>query len=227
PTVSWQRKALPDPGDRPPRLGSRALRRGRIALRPPGRLRRGTRPALDDRAAFGIRDRLPEHFLVMNGDVLTDLDYADLLHTHSCSDAPLTVATCRRTVHVDFGVLAVQDGRIVEFSEKPTLDYQVSMGVYALSARTIAAYPEGLAFGFDQLVLDLLDRDERPASYDFRGYWLDIGRPEDYDEANLASRRQSVYYYLVQASQRPACSSSARPGSSAGTCAGRSPRTRR
>ena len=133
---------------------------------------------------FGMRDRLPEHFLVMNGDILTDLDYADLLRTHIGSTAPLTVATFQRTVKVDFGVLEVADGNVVRFSEKPTLDYRVSMGVYALSARTIAAYPEGLAFGFDQLMLDLLEQGRRPASYDFDGYWLDIGRPEDYDEAN-------------------------------------------
>jgi NDP-sugar pyrophosphorylase family protein len=133
---------------------------------------------------FGMRDRLPEHFLVMNGDILTDLNYADLLHTHTRSTAPLTVATFQRTVKVDFGVLAVQDGDVVQFTEKPTLDYRVSMGVYALSASTIEAYPEGLAFGFDQLMLDLIGRGRLPASYDFDGYWLDIGRPEDYDEAN-------------------------------------------
>ncbi|GAB3141692.1 nucleotidyltransferase family protein [Micromonospora sonneratiae] len=133
---------------------------------------------------FGMRDRLPEHFLVMNGDILTDLNYADLLQTHVCSGAPLTVATFRRQVKVDFGVLSVEDERVVEFHEKPLLDYQVSMGVYGLSARTIASYPEGLAFGFDQLVLDLLERGQSPASYEFDGYWLDIGRPEDYDEAN-------------------------------------------
>ncbi|SCE92076.1 Nucleotidyl transferase [Micromonospora haikouensis] len=138
---------------------------------------------------FGIRDRLPEHFLVMNGDVLTDLDYGDLLRTHAASEAPLTVATFHRTVKIDFGVLSVEDGRVVEFSEKPILDYHVSMGVYGLSARTIAAYPAGLAFGFDQLVLDLLERGEPPASYPFDGYWLDIGRPEDYDEANRAFER--------------------------------------
>ncbi|WP_229397994.1 nucleotidyltransferase family protein [Micromonospora okii] len=138
---------------------------------------------------FGLRDRLPEHFLVMNGDVLTDLDYGDLLRAHAASTAPLTVATYHRTVKIDFGVLAVRDGRVVEFSEKPVLDYHVSMGVYGLSKRTIAAYPEGLAFGFDQLVLDLLARRDPPASYDFEGFWLDIGRPEDYDEANRAFER--------------------------------------
>jgi NDP-sugar pyrophosphorylase family protein len=133
---------------------------------------------------FGMRDRLPEHFLVMNGDVLTDLDYSDLLHTHAMSKAPLTVATARRTVHIDFGVLDVDDESIVGFREKPNLDYRVSMGVYGLSRSTIEPYPEGLAFGFDQLVLELLEQGRCPASYRFEGYWLDIGRPDDYDEAN-------------------------------------------
>jgi NDP-sugar pyrophosphorylase family protein len=133
---------------------------------------------------FVIKDRLPEQFLVMNGDVLTDLDYGDLLHSHALSSTPLTVATYQRTVKIDFGVLAVESDRLVGFTEKPTYSYRVSMGVYGMSRETLRPYPAGLAFGFDQLVLDLLDRQEYPASYPFDGYWLDIGRPEDYDEAN-------------------------------------------
>lgn len=138
---------------------------------------------------FPMRDRLPEHFLVMNGDVLTDLDYGVLLEAHCRSGAPLTVATCRREVKIDFGVLDVRGGLVTAFQEKPTLDYRVSMGVYGLSAATIAAYPAGLAFGFDQLMLDLIAAGSYPASYDFEGYWLDIGRPEDYDEANRSFDR--------------------------------------
>jgi NDP-mannose synthase len=133
---------------------------------------------------FGMRDRLPEHFLVMNGDVLTDLNYAELLREHAGSGNPLTVATFHRTVKIDFGVLAAENGRVVRFEEKPTLDYRVSMGVYGLSASTIEPYPAGLAFGFDQLMLDLIDQGRLPGTYDFDGIWLDIGRPEDYDEAN-------------------------------------------
>ncbi|MDG4764771.1 sugar phosphate nucleotidyltransferase [Solwaraspora sp. WMMD406] len=133
---------------------------------------------------FGLRDRLPERFLVMNGDILTNLDYADLLRAHTDSGAPVTVATFRRKVKVDFGVLAVEGDKVVEFKEKPTLDYRVSMGVYGLTRQTIAGYPSGIEFGFDQLMLDLIARGDPPAAYDFDGYWLDIGRPEDYDEAN-------------------------------------------
>jgi len=133
---------------------------------------------------FNLRDRLPDQFLVMNGDVLTDLDYAALLDHHRASGSSLTVATARRTSKIDFGVLDVTDATIVGFREKPTMDYRVSMGVYGMSRATIETYPPGLALGFDQLVLDLLAAGRRPASYDFDGFWLDIGRPDDYDEAN-------------------------------------------
>jgi NDP-sugar pyrophosphorylase family protein len=129
-------------------------------------------------------DRLPEQFLVMNGDVLTDLDYVDLLRRHRESGAPLTIATYQRQVRVDFGVLTVTDRRVVGFIEKPTIDYCVSMGVYGVNRSALAGYPSGLPFGFDELVLDLLRSGTPPADYAFGGYWMDIGRPEDYDRAN-------------------------------------------
>lgn len=131
-----------------------------------------------------ILDSLPEHFLVMNGDVLTDLHFGDLLSEHVHSGAGLTVATFHRAVHIDFGVLDVSQSEITAFREKPTLPFEVSMGVYGLSRSTLRRYEAGLPFGFDQLVLDLLDRGEAPRVHHFDGYWLDIGRPEDYDRAN-------------------------------------------
>jgi NDP-mannose synthase len=131
-----------------------------------------------------ILDQLPEDFLVMNGDVLTDLDYAGLLTQHITSGAPLTVATYQRQVRIDFGVLSTLDGRVVQFTEKPTIDYRVSMGVYGLSRRTLKRYPAGLPLGFDDLMLDLLARGDPPREHPFDGYWLDIGRPDDYDRAN-------------------------------------------
>jgi NDP-sugar pyrophosphorylase family protein len=133
---------------------------------------------------FALKETLPDEFLVMNGDVLTDLDYADLLNQHAVSGTGLTVAIAERTHRVEFGVLDVEASRVVGFREKPDLRYQVSMGVYGMSRRTLAPYPAGRPFGFDQLVLDLLARGENPATYPFAGLWLDIGRPEDYDEAN-------------------------------------------
>ncbi len=142
----------------------------------------------------GLREHLPDHVLVMNGDILTDLPYGDLLTRHAEAGAPLTVATYTRRVPLDFGVMDVEGGRIAGFREKPSLDVRVSMGVYALSTAALEPYPPGVPFGFDDLVLDLLARSTPPYSYPFEGYWLDIGRPDDYDRANaeFAGRREQL-----------------------------------
>jgi NDP-mannose synthase len=129
-------------------------------------------------------DRLPEHFLVMNGDILTDIDYVAMLADHVASGAPLTVATYAREVLIDFGVLETDGGKVVGFREKPSLSYTVSMGIYAISRSALARYPVGRPFGFDELMVDLIERGDLPASAPFDGYWLDIGRPEDYERAN-------------------------------------------
>ncbi len=133
---------------------------------------------------LNLRDKLPESFLVMNGDILTDLDYADVLASHRASAAPLTIATYDRQVRIDFGVLTTQESKVVAFTEKPSMDYRVSMGVYGVSRDTLANYTAGLPLGFDELVLDLLREGTPPHAYAFDGYWLDIGRPDDYDRAN-------------------------------------------
>lgn len=138
---------------------------------------------------LGVLDDLPENVLVMNGDVLTDLPYGELMAAHLDSDAALTIATYEREVSIDFGVLEVDAGAVVGFQEKPTLQYRVSMGVYGVRTSALRRFPAGKAFGFDQLVLDLLAQGRPPASYNYSGYWLDIGRPDDYDRANLEFAR--------------------------------------
>ena len=130
-----------------------------------------------------LRDTLPDDCLVMNGDILTDLDFADLLAVHRSERAGLTVATYPRQVNIDFGVLTTRDGQVVEFAEKPTIDYRVSMGIYGISKRVLGRYQPGLPLGFDELVLDELTHGNRPREYAFDGYWLDIGRPDDFARA--------------------------------------------
>lgn len=141
----------------------------------------------------GARDKLPEHFVVMNGDVLTDVNVMDLLRGHIDSGAPLTVGTYRRQVQIDLGVIDAADGRIVGFTEKPTLDYRVSMGVYAVSRESLSQYRAGAALGFDRFILDLIGQGQNPVEHVHDGYWLDIGRPDDYDRANeeFASMRST------------------------------------
>jgi NDP-sugar pyrophosphorylase family protein len=131
-------------------------------------------------------DDLPEHFIVMNGDVLTDLDYADLFRRHVASGARLTLSTHHRRERIDYGVLELDAaaGRVIGFREKPAYDFTVSMGVYVFERSLVERIPAGRPFGLDQLVLALLADREPIHAYPYDGYWLDLGRPDDYERAN-------------------------------------------
>ena len=124
-------------------------------------------------------DELPEYFLVMSGDVLTNLNYADLLAAHEHSGASLTVATFQREHQLELGALDIHDQRFESFAETPVLRCSVSMGLYAVSRDTLLPYRAGLPMGFGELMLDLIERGTPPSTYRFDGYWLDIGRPDE------------------------------------------------
>lgn len=127
-----------------------------------------------------IRD-LPEHFLVMNGDVLTDLDFAQFYDAHKSESRIFTISSIRREHQIDYGVLETNaSGLLSHFREKPKVLHQVSMGVYMMSFKALRYIPEGYAYGFDNLMLDLLRAGLPVAVQPFAGYWLDIGRPDDY-----------------------------------------------
>lgn len=130
------------------------------------------------------RDELDEHVVVLNADLLCDIDFADLLAYHLRASAELTIASFPRVVGIDFGVLDVTDGRLRGFREKPTYEYLVNMGIYAISRQVLETFDPGAPLGFDELVVSLLAAGRDPHIYRFDGYWLDIGRPEDYDRAN-------------------------------------------
>lgn len=136
-------------------------------------------------------DDLPDHFLVMNGDILTDLDYASFFRSHVDSGAIGTVATYRRDTKIDFGVLEYDgDANVITaFIEKPVEHFCVSMGIYAFSKRVMDLIPAGVPFGFDHLMLKLIAERQDVRAHPFNGYWLDIGRPDDYDRANREFER--------------------------------------
>lgn len=127
-----------------------------------------------------------ENFFVMNGDILTDLDLGALYKDHRDSGAIMTVATCRRNVDIDFGVLSYDaDNCLIDsFKEKPTLSYDVSMGIYVLSKRCLDYIPKDEYFGFDNLISRLLEKGEAVKAHPHTGMWLDIGRESDYRQAN-------------------------------------------
>lgn len=130
-------------------------------------------------------DDLPENFLVMNGDVLCNLDYRAFFNAHVDGASQISVSAHRRQVKIDFGVLRYdKGGRLTEFKEKPELDYDVSMGIYAINRSVIEALPRGAPYGFDNLMVDGLAGGKRIDIRPFSGYWLDIGRSDDYEYAD-------------------------------------------
>ena len=127
---------------------------------------------------------LNEAFLVMNGDVLTTLNYTELVQYHKRMGAVATVAMRRREVKIDLGVIQLDgDNRIKGYIEKPLYDYNVSMGIYVFAPRVLSYIPSGEYFDFPDLVQRLLESGETILGYPYEGYWLDIGRPDDYEQA--------------------------------------------
>jgi NDP-sugar pyrophosphorylase family protein len=126
---------------------------------------------------------LTERFLVMNGDLLTDLDFNALTATHEASGASATIGTYRRDVRIDLGVIKTSQGLVVDYQEKPSFQFLVSMGVYVLEPGVLDLLTPGLPCDLPDLVKLLLARGGRVASHVHDGYWLDIGRPDDFERA--------------------------------------------
>lgn len=127
---------------------------------------------------------LPEDFLVMNGDILTDLNYKDFYEYHVANKNIFTISAYQRELKTEYGVLEINnENQLVGFQEKPVIKYNVSMGIYMLNNKVLKYIPEGEPYGFDHLMVDLI-KAKNPASIRKHfGYWLDIGRPDDYAQA--------------------------------------------
>jgi NDP-sugar pyrophosphorylase family protein len=116
----------------------------------------------------------------MNGDLLTDLDFKKLYNNHLENKTLMTIAIYKRTSKIDFGVIDVDKvNNIVKgFKEKP--EYELNV----LNKKVLEIIPENKKFGFDDLVLEMLKKGQTIKVYPYSGYWLDIGRPDDYEKAN-------------------------------------------
>jgi len=133
---------------------------------------------------LSLIDDLDETFLVSNGDVLTTLDLRELIAFHQSQGAAATIAVHRRQVKIDLGVVQWDENfRIHGYIEKPSYDYVVSMGMYIFEPRVLQYIPHGKYLDFPDLVLKLIAAGEKVAGYPFDGYWKDLGRPDDYEQA--------------------------------------------
>lgn len=127
---------------------------------------------------------LKDTFLVSNGDVLTTLNLHDLIRFHKSQGGIATIAMHHRQVKIDLGVIKMDGGNsIVGYDEKPTFNYMVSMGIYVFEPRVLNFIPPGQYLDFPDLVKKLIAAGEKVVGYSFDGYWQDLGRPDDYEEA--------------------------------------------
>ena len=133
---------------------------------------------------IALIDGLDASFLVTNGDVLTTMQFGDLIKFHKQQQAIATIAVHHRQVKIDLGVIQ-WDGtpRITGYIEKPTYDYNVSMGVYVFEPKVVSYIPRGENLDFPDLVRKLINAGEKVVGYQYDGYWRDLGRPDDYEAA--------------------------------------------
>jgi NDP-sugar pyrophosphorylase family protein len=125
-----------------------------------------------------------ESFLVMNGDLLTTIDFRALVKTHRDSRLLATVATFRRDVQIDLGVIEpAADGRVGAYIEKPKYSYEVSTGIYVFEPEVVKFIPRDVRFDLPDLIGELLGQNIAVGRYEMTGRWLDIGRPDDHAEA--------------------------------------------
>jgi NDP-sugar pyrophosphorylase family protein len=144
---------------------------------------------------LSLIDHLEDTFLVTNGDVLTTLDLSELVAFHKDQGAAATIAVHRRQVRIDLGVVQMNESCHVNgYIEKPTYEYVVSMGLYVFEPRVLDYIPYAQYLDFPDLVLKLVEAGEKVAGFPFEGYWKDLGRPDDYEQAaDDFSRMQGLF----------------------------------
>jgi NDP-sugar pyrophosphorylase family protein len=137
--------------------------------------------------ALSLIDGLDDDFLVMNGDILTDIDYAALLGRHQAGGQAATIAARQRDVQVSLGVMRLEQEAdptlVTGYVEKPTLSYVVSMGVYCFAPRVRDHIPAAERLDFPDLVLRLISAGETVRAWHSTDHWFDIGRHDDYEQA--------------------------------------------
>jgi NDP-mannose synthase len=134
---------------------------------------------------LALVDRLDDTFLVMNGDILTTLAFNDIIAYHHQNHATATIAMHSRKVCIDLGVIQCDSSnKVIRYIEKPTNEYMVSMGVYVFEPKVLTLIPPGEYLDFPDLVQKLLLVKEKVVGFHFDGYWQDLGRVDDYEQAN-------------------------------------------
>lgn len=131
-----------------------------------------------------LREELNAPFLVMNGDLVTRLDFGKMYAYHQAQGAALTVGTKAYQVQVPYGVVDDDQGKVVGLREKPAYEVRINAGIYLINPSLLALIPPNGRFDATQLITAAVEGGQPVYSYLIEEYWMDIGRFEDYDRAN-------------------------------------------
>lgn len=134
-----------------------------------------------------LDNKLVDTFITVNGDLICDLDLQKFISFHKKCGGMLTVAVTDKNVSIDLGVMDCENDLISSFREKPVLKYKVSMGIYCMEPDILNMIPRNMPFGFDDLVHEMLRENLPIHVYQHNGFWMDLGRKEDFEQA------QNVY----------------------------------
>ncbi len=125
-----------------------------------------------------------EPFFVMNGDLLTNVNFENLLYFHTKSNSLATMCVREYSYQVPYGVVNVKDNYISSIEEKPTFSFFVNAGIYMLNPKAIDFIPKNEFYDMPTLFEELIKNNKKTTSFPLKEYWLDIGHIEEYEKAN-------------------------------------------
>jgi len=143
--------------------------------------RMGTAGAL---TLLNDKQRPKEPFFVMNGDLLTNVNFESMLEFHLQNEAKATMCVREYDFQVPYGVVNIEDGQIKSIEEKPTYSFFVSAGIYMLDESTLEMIPKDKFYDMPTLFEEIIKQEKKTVSFPIREYWLDIGRMDEYEKAN-------------------------------------------
>ena len=130
-----------------------------------------------------LKEHLNEPFLLMNGDILSTIDYKKVYDFSTKLNADLVIVTKKIITPFQFGNVISKGDYIIGVDEKPDLELEILSGIYILKPPVFDIVPTNVMYGIDNLIKDMLKNNQKVAKYLMKDYWLDIGRIEDYEKA--------------------------------------------
>ncbi len=126
---------------------------------------------------------LENDFLIMNGDILTNLNFEKFIKNHKKSKREFTIASFKRSHQIEFGVIETSENELIKFNEKPKKTFEVCIGIYAANKKILKIIPKNKFYGFDNLMIDMIKKNKKINVFKHKGLWFDIGRQNDYFNA--------------------------------------------